>query len=1400
MQNLTAEVALEKSSKLLDLMAVASLDNVVCWAAYAVEAACVSGAVALTVALAAAWGSLFNGAAFGAVFILVFLFCGAVSAMAVAVAIGCHRPALASSVALAMQGAGVVVFFTILGDDLEEDELEGIRSKRSLNAWSLIPHVALDLGVNSFREQYDALMLPRVCGMLVADTLLFVVAAWYLAQVLPTTYGRPGRRATFIIDPRFWIPENYALVTSFICGLSGEKGPTEASPLFAESDAEQGASTDYLDENSFEQLGPAPAATCVIRGLSKTFGENVAVDALKLDLYENEVFALLGHNGSGKTTLVNVLAGLVSSDGTAEDSAFDWCDVLCATAYSADEAARRDGGARVYGMRIRDEMAEIRRLTGLCPQNDVLFGKLTAREHLELFASIKGASASARVEAAELLTHFDLKREADAVSAELSGGSRRKLAAALALCGQSKFVLLDEPTAGMDALARRDLWDFLGSAKRGRTILLTTQYMDEADVLGDRMGILARGKLKCCGSANFLKTTLGTGYRLVLQWLPLAGLADEERQRSFEAFVRARVGARARRLAEDSANPKTAGSTTVVLLPSEAVSRFSPFFDALDEKIERQADFGLVSYDLTMVSLAEVFTSVGGGNEEDREEGRSYKSVGDSKLEALRQASSTTSLKRQTYFIFRQRLQMALNDVGYTAALVLLPIFGVVAGFMLSTSEVFSGNDETNDYVAMAVAMLALFLYPALVAAQMVRDRETKLRSVLTVMGCHPLAYWLGCFAGDFALWVLVALGYYATVNVSGLARWYGEPVFYFFVLELGAQLIAFSYAMSNLFDVSGHCLALLPPLELFLLVGGNVLAFVSFLLVRPFRDGFSLEDASLANVWFTVFKSPQGAGFFGLIDLVAPLPESLQPRPTTISIALIIGVEGVFCVVFAYWRDMVWLNKLPRVWPSKVVSVHAGGDADVLREREAVATMMRTPALRRRAFAKADVQDLKAPEEACEYALVVERLRKIYRTKYSTGLSLADVALSYVMAPFSSPSECVAVYDSSFRVAKGSCFGLLGANGAGKSTTLMAIMRATKLTMGDVFIAGHSILDDFEAASKSLGAVMQYNALWDSLTCLEHLRLFAEVRGVADVERLVDAAIDLFQLRPHADKCAKALSGGLKRKLCVAIAVMGDPACVLLDEPSAGLDPLSRRNMWGVLRTTMASRSVLLASHLVDEVEALCDTVGMMVRGKLRKLGTVAHLRSHGGSGVYNVEVRTPPLNRVAVEDLVKSLYPANRDAVTVVEPRKGSYAGVVRCTVAAESMKVGAAFAALESHRAKLAIADYAIAKPSLETVFIDTMDQFGEEDVRNLDVDAFELGEFDGEFEPRLTGCTREQHRLIASAGILLTLVGMGLSLTVPRASIALVLTITILIWGTVGWCCVLSPRADPDDAPR
>ena len=212
-------------------------------------------------------------------------------------------------------------------------------------------------------------------------------------------------------------------------------------------------------------------------------------------MYEGQIFALLGHNGAGMTTCISMLTGMLKSSM---------------------------GSATVYGYNLfNEDIEDVRKFMGVCPQHNILFDLLTPSEHLSIFYDFKGTAIqtgqrSKKDEIEKLLKDVGLWDMRSTKAKDLSGGSKRKLSVAIALCGNSKFIMLDEPTSGMDLQARRDLWDMLRSYRKERIIILTTHYMDEADVLGDRIGIMANGKIVCLGRSLFLKKRYGVGYNLTM--------------------------------------------------------------------------------------------------------------------------------------------------------------------------------------------------------------------------------------------------------------------------------------------------------------------------------------------------------------------------------------------------------------------------------------------------------------------------------------------------------------------------------------------------------------------------------------------------------------------------------------------------------------------------------------------------------------------------------------------------------------------------------------------------------------------------------------------------------------------------------------------------------------------
>ncbi len=213
--------------------------------------------------------------------------------------------------------------------------------------------------------------------------------------------------------------------------------------------------------------------------LCRAFGDLRAVDHLNLSVEEGEIYALLGVNGAGKTTTIRMLSCLLRPDG---------------------------GDALLLGHSVVREPADVKRILNISPQETAVARNLTVRENLLLIAQIYGLSnRDAASRTAELLDALELGNVRSRKAGTLSGGYQRRLSIAMALVSRPKILFLDEPTLGLDVLARRALWTFIERLRGEMTIILTTHSMDEAEALSDHIGIMSKGTLRACGTAQTLK-------------------------------------------------------------------------------------------------------------------------------------------------------------------------------------------------------------------------------------------------------------------------------------------------------------------------------------------------------------------------------------------------------------------------------------------------------------------------------------------------------------------------------------------------------------------------------------------------------------------------------------------------------------------------------------------------------------------------------------------------------------------------------------------------------------------------------------------------------------------------------------------------------------------------------
>ncbi|KAK7158970.1 hypothetical protein R3I94_005341 [Phoxinus phoxinus] len=370
--------------------------------------------------------------------------------------------------------------------------------------------------------------------MMLLDAVLYAVLAWYLDNVFPGQYGI-GQPFYFPLQPSYWLKPTalpsqnpdpgleIPLVNNLekqedveYGGLSPEHRECNGSHSSKhckhkekrermEKEREREEHLKIHEEIQQEEIQPVhdgnpffePEPEGLLIGVSvqdlvKVYSRNSrpAVDCLNMNFYEGQITSFLGHNGAGKTTTLSILTGLFPPTS---------------------------GTAYIYGRDIRTEMDIIRQSLGMCPQYNILFNHLTVEEHILFYSLMKGREhKEAEQEVEAMLEDLGLPHKRDEEAQNLSGGMQRKLSVAMAFVGGSRVVILDEPTSGVDPYARRSIWDLLLKYRTGRTVILSTHHMDEADLLSDRVAIISKGKLHCSGSPLFLKNCFGVGFYLTL--------------------------------------------------------------------------------------------------------------------------------------------------------------------------------------------------------------------------------------------------------------------------------------------------------------------------------------------------------------------------------------------------------------------------------------------------------------------------------------------------------------------------------------------------------------------------------------------------------------------------------------------------------------------------------------------------------------------------------------------------------------------------------------------------------------------------------------------------------------------------------------------------------------------
>ncbi|XP_068602787.1 glucosylceramide transporter ABCA12 [Brachionichthys hirsutus] len=411
-----------------------------------------------------------------------------------------------------------------------------------------------------------------LCWLLLIDSILYFLIGAYIRMVYPGKYGLPAPWY-FPFKPSFW-------ADLCCCAKSSSKGHRgllfnnimqRSLPVFMDNEG-KGQST--FSSQTVEDLSKLRVGVS-LHDLTKIYGNRVALQNLNVSFYEGHITSLLGHNGAGKTTTMSLLTGLFSPSF---------------------------GSIEVYSRDMQTNIDDIRKDLGVCMQYDVLFDHMTSKEHLLLYGQIKAPQWSPgelREQVRTILEETGMYDHRHKRVGALSGGMKRKLSISIAFIGGSRLVVLDEPTTGVDPCSRRNIWDIIIQHKKNCTIIMSTHHLDEAEVLSDRIALLEKGGLKCCGSPLYLKDKLGQGYKLTLTKKTQVADSDQIDTAELKSFVQAHV--------PEARLKESQGGDLVYSLPpftSSSASSYRSLLTALDSNLDA---LQLGGYGISDTTLEEVF-------------------------------------------------------------------------------------------------------------------------------------------------------------------------------------------------------------------------------------------------------------------------------------------------------------------------------------------------------------------------------------------------------------------------------------------------------------------------------------------------------------------------------------------------------------------------------------------------------------------------------------------------------------------------------------------------------------------------------------------------------------------------------------------------------------------------
>ncbi|GFH47487.1 hypothetical protein CTEN210_03962 [Chaetoceros tenuissimus] len=982
----------------------------------------------------------------------------------------------------------------------------------------------------------------------------------------------------------------------------------------------------------------------VTKSFQRSFHQRkVAVDDMTFEMERGEITVLLGRNASGKTTLCRILSGeLKASSGTF-------------MALGHDLLSEDTNKAR-------------HRLIGICKQDNYLWNNLSTKEHLVLFAGLRGEENINSL-AEDTLKSLHLKGESDKMANALSLGMKRRLSVGLSSIGSCPVIILDEPTTGVDPFNCYHIWNHIQRLKSRRTVLLVSHSMEEADLLADKVIVMCDGRKVADGTPVDLKAQYGKTLQIVIT-------VEND-------LIKTNV--------VESINEIFANEISAIRINNKIKGRIELSIEAIKDA-HMSKNYGVdISQILSLTkwvkdhdkcevkelgsflgSLEDVFLSIN----EDYNDG-TMSEYDQNQIDLLHPKKVTIygQVSALIMFNIRRKWQKGGYRGSMISCAVYITFFLSCLGF--STLARNKNFDVTTKFLLLG-ALTFIFLRHA---SYGYKDISAGLLEFMELRGLRLTSYvlsvWMDTFFSQFTIMILLSIMLYlgAILTKDDLAQY--SNIFFkeaqTFQVEATLPdfskmiLVAFIFAIAS----SGSVLLLLS----FVSSGSkyNFMRFISgicMLLLVPYIFFDVLIDP--AKDWFTILKE----------DIDCPttqeFPSSMKSEEILTCIYLCSGLDSIL------YQDLVaskYLSLVPVVgaFQGILMSLRAVARFDERMEgfndkfcRENVCMFplaeslnnqhihfflygalimnlmgvllfmfVRLPSRTKTSqFSVLDEISPRTEEVALEKEKVFQIIQPMIHTHNDADCESAQVMqcsldisqqntdlppiLTYGLRKVYSNQnneDRVALGSLDLAIPKGEMLALLGNNGSGKSTVLSILSSCSESTSGIALLDGRDLKESRKDFHEVLGSCPQHDLLWDHVSVRGHLELFAGLVGIsggniAKFALSLAEAVGLGNEKIYGLTVWK-LSGGMRRRLSLAISLINKPNILLLDEPTTGLDPLTRHFIWQLISSyTDRDKSVIITTHMVEEADVLSDRIGILAEGELQVIEEKQKLKEKYSKG----------------------------------------------------------------------------------------------------------------------------------------------------------------------------------------